>query len=155
MGATLKKSAFYHTQSTIVALKTCSKSGFFSIEMNVPILAKMPAHGRNFEKVCFLSQSKHDCTFENLFKILIFSIEMNVPFWAKMSAHGRSFEKFCLLSHSKYDCSFENLFKILISSIDMNVPILGKMPAHGRSFEKYVFYHIQNTIVTLKTFSKS
>ena len=31
--------------------------------MNVPILAKMPAHGRSFEKVCFLSLSKYDCSF--------------------------------------------------------------------------------------------
>ena len=80
------------------------KIGFIN-EMNVPILAKMPAHGHSFEKVFFLAHSKHDCSFENLFKILIFSIEMNVPILAKMSAHGRSFEKVCFLSHSKYDCS--------------------------------------------------
>ena len=80
------------------------KIGFIN-EMNVPILAKMSAHGRSFEEVCFLSHSKHDCSFENLFKILISSIEMNVPILAKMSAPGRSFEKVCFLSRSKYDCS--------------------------------------------------
>eukprot|EP00493_Phyllostaurus_siculus_P007106 UN07180 len=39
--------------------------------LHISILAKMPTHGRNFEKVCFLSHSKHDCSFENLFKILV------------------------------------------------------------------------------------
>ena len=68
------------------------KIGFIN-EMNVPILAKMSVYGRSFEKVCFLSQSKHDCGFENIFKILIFSIEMNVPILAKMSADGRRFDK--------------------------------------------------------------
>ena len=68
-------------------------------------MAKMPAHSRSFEKVCFLSHSKHDCSFENLFKILISSIEMNVPILARLPAHGRSFEKVCFLSQSKRDCS--------------------------------------------------
>ena len=98
------------------------KIGFIN-EMNVPILAQMPAHGRSFEKDCFLSHSKYDCSFENLFKILVFTIEMNVPILAKMSAHGRSFEKFSFLLHSK------------------DVPILNKMPAHIRTFDK-VFYTI-------------
>ena len=78
MGAALKNSAFYHTQKVI-----------FSFEMNLPILAKMSVHVRNFEKFCFIS--KDDFSFENLFKILIYSLEMNVPILAKMSAaHGRS-----------------------------------------------------------------
>ena len=80
------------------------KIGFIN-EMNVPILDKMPPRGRSFEKICFLPHSKHDCSFENLFKILISSIEMNVPVLAKMPAHARSFEKVCFLSLQKYDCS--------------------------------------------------
>ena len=62
MGAALKKSAFYHIQNMIVALKTFFKILISSIEMDVPVLAKMPAHGRSFEKVCVLSLSKYDCS---------------------------------------------------------------------------------------------
>ena len=137
MGAALKSPLFISHSKDDFSCENFFRLLIFSIEMNVPFLAKILTHGRNFEKFCLLSYSKNDFTCQKLFKILVFS-----------------FEKVRFLSHSKNDCSFENLCKILVFSFEMNVPILAKMLAHGRSFENSLFYHTEKTILALKTFSK-
>ena len=114
----------------------------FNFEMNVPILAKMLAHGRIFEKSCFLLHSKETFCFENLFKLLIFNIGMNVPILTKMLAHVCSFENSAFyLSKDKF--SFENFFKILIFSFEMNVPILAKCWHMGKTLKKSIFYQLK------------
>jgi len=50
MGAYWKKDEFENTQKPILALKSFCKIVFIRFEMNVPILDKMPAHGRSFER---------------------------------------------------------------------------------------------------------
>ena len=50
MGAYWKKDEFENTQKPILALKSFCKILFIRFEMNVPILDKMPAHGRSFER---------------------------------------------------------------------------------------------------------
>ena len=50
MGIALKKEVFSNIKKSILDVKRMTNTFIFSIEMDVPILDIMPAHGRNFDK---------------------------------------------------------------------------------------------------------
>ena len=140
---------FYHTQSTIIAFKICSKFWFLALKWAYQFWPKCQLIGAALKKYDFYHTQNTIVALKTFSKSWFLALKWTYQFWPNCQSIGAALKKSAFYHIQNMIVALKTFWKSWFLALKWTYQFWPKCQLMGAALKKSAFYHSQNTIVAL------